>query len=176
MRTEGRRAARAAVLAALLLAGSAAARAADAPAVGAPAEEAARAIEEHLMCYCGCTDLTVRVCNCGVAAGIKDDIRDRLAKGQSPDEVEAAYVARYGEQIRSAPTRSGFNLLAWIMPFAVVLAAGAAIVVLVRRWGTRPFAAATAPAGTAAGTGSAGAPGPDRAALERVDRAVRDLL
>ncbi|HZN04985.1 MAG TPA: cytochrome c-type biogenesis protein CcmH, partial [Candidatus Polarisedimenticolia bacterium] len=83
-----------------------AARAAGAAAPDAAGrEEAALAIEEDLMCHCGCTDLTVRVCNCGVAAGIKDDIRDRLARGQSPAEVEAAYVARFGEQIRSAPTR-----------------------------------------------------------------------
>lgn len=134
----------------------------------APHEKAALAIEEGLMCHCGCTDLTVRVCNCGVAAGIKDDIRDRLGRGESPAEVEAAYVARYGEQIRSAPTREGFNLLAWITPFAAVIAAGSVLVLLVRRWGSRP---APAPA-----PGGAVPEGPDRASLERVDRAVRDLL
>lgn len=147
-----------------------AAEPAPADAAGAPAEKAALEIEGHLMCHCGCTDLTVRVCNCGVAAGIKDDIRDRLARGQSPAEVMAAYVARFGEQIRSAPTREGFNLLAWIMPFAAVLAAGGILVVLIRRWGARP-AVADAPAAP----GAAGS-GPDRASLERVDRAVRDLL
>ena len=52
------------------------------------------------------------------------------------------------------------------MPFVLVFAAGAAIVVLVRRWGARQSAAEAA----------AEAPKPDRAALDRVDRAVRDLL
>lgn len=132
-------------------------------------EETAVAIEERFMCHCGCTDLTVRVCNCGVAAEIKGDIRDRLAAGQSRAEVEAAYVARFGEQILSAPIRRGFNLMAWIMPFAAVLAAGAMVVVLVRRWGARPVPAAASP-------GAAPPPGADPASLERVDRAVRDLL
>ena len=151
----------------------ASARAADAaPAAGAPAaaerEATAQAIEEGLMCHCGCTDLTVRVCNCGVAAGIKEDIRDRLANGQTPSEVTAAYVAKFGEQILSAPIKSGFNLMAWIMPFAAVLAAGAIVVVLVRRWGARPVLAAA--------PGAAAPPAADAASLERVDRAMRDLL
>jgi cytochrome c-type biogenesis protein CcmH len=158
----------AALVGILLLAASASAFAAEeSGAAPVDREKAALAVEEDLMCHCGCTDLTVRVCNCGVAAEIKADIRSRLKEGQTPAEVEAAYVARYGEQIRSAPTRTGFNLLAWTMPFAVILAAGGVIAVLVRRWG-RAHAAAEAAAPPAAK--------PDRAALERVDRAMRDLL
>jgi len=185
MRTDGRPAARpgaarrvaaAALLGLAALASGPAAAAAD-PAGTAPAgaavanaarEETALKIEHGLMCYCGCTDLTVRVCNCGVAAGIKSDIRERLAAGQSPEEVIAAYVARYGAQIRSAPSRRGFDLLAWWMPFIAVFAAGWMVVVLVRRWG-RQGAPAPAP-------GAVTPHAPDAAALERVDRAVRDIL
>lgn len=103
-------------------------------------------VETRLMCYCGCADLTVRVCTCGTAEEIRRDIADRLAAGQTPDQVVAAYVARRGEQIRSAPTKAGFNLLAWITPFAALLGAGTALIFLVRRWGPRsgvPEAAGT---------------------------------
>jgi cytochrome c-type biogenesis protein CcmH len=142
-------------------------------AAGIPAgperERAALEVEQGLMCHCGCTDLTVRVCNCGVAAGIKDDIRERLNAGQSKAEVIAAYVARYGAQIRSAPSRQGFDLLAWWMPFIAVFTAGAFLVVLVRRWARHPL---PAPAAAAA----EGPAAPRDATLERVDRALREIL
>jgi cytochrome c-type biogenesis protein CcmH len=145
---------------------------ATAPPAIAATETPAEKIESRLMCYCGCTDLTVHVCNCGTAAGIKGDIRDRLAQGQTPDQVVAAYVARYGEQIRSAPGTSGFNLLAWVMPFAVLFAAGAAVVLLVRRWGAHGGAASA----RHGAPGTAGAAAPDRKTIERIERAIRESL
>jgi cytochrome c-type biogenesis protein CcmH len=142
--------------------------------IAAATETPAEKIESRLMCYCGCTDLTVHVCNCGTAAGIKDDIRDRLARGQTPDQVVDAYVAQYGEQIRSAPTASGFNLLAWVMPFAVLFAAGAAVTVLVRRWGAR--GPAPAPSHAPVTPRAKGTTAPDKKTLERIERAIRDSL
>ena len=175
MRTDRRFTPAPAALVALLLLFPAAAgvAAAEDGVAASDREKAALAIEEDLMCHCGCTDLTVRVCNCGVAAEIKADIRSRLKEGQTPAAVEAAYVAKYGEQIRSAPTRQGFNLLAWTMPFIVLLAAGTVVVMLMRRWAAHHGAA---PAASHAAPSPGAAPKPDPAALERVDRAVRDLL
>ena len=139
-----------------------------------------QAIEEAMMCYCGCADLTVRVCTCGTADAIRADIARRLAAGETPDQVLAAYVAQHGEKIRSAPTKEGFNLLAWTMPFAVLLASGAGLILLVRKWGK-------AGAGEISGAASPirrGAPGPpggaappderDRKLFERVRREIED--
>src|SRR5262245_42452837 len=80
---------------------------AGAPRPAADREAAALKVEGSLMCHCGCTDLTVRVCNCGVAAGIKDDIRARLAAGQSPEAGVAAHGAQYGRRARSAQEAAG---------------------------------------------------------------------
>jgi cytochrome c-type biogenesis protein CcmH len=154
-----------------------------AAAMAAPLSPQAR-IEGKLMCYCGCSDLTVRVCSCGTAAGIKADITTRLAGGQTADQVIAAYVQKYGEQILSAPTSEGFNILAWTMPFAVILVAGIMVVMLVRRWGAHPAPAGAPRAGHAdagGGRGSpAGAAGPpdaaERAVRERIARDVREGL
>jgi len=130
-------------------------------------------VEGQLMCYCGCSDLTVRVCTCGTADSIREDIAQHLAGGETPDQVVAAYVARYGSQIRSAPTKSGFDLVAWVTPFFVLVLAASALVVVVRRWG-----------GTRAPEGALPAGGPDRddgapraqdsRALERVRRELRE--
>jgi len=154
-----------------------------APPARAAADPQAEA-ESRLMCYCGCTDLTVRVCNCGTAAGIKTDIAGRLAAGESVDQVVDAYVAKHGEQIRSAPTRRGFNLLAWIMPFAAILAGGFMVVRLVRRWRRDPSSppAPDAPHPAAAGAPGAGSGAAPRTAAgesslrERVDRELKESL
>ncbi len=64
----------------------------------------------------------------------KEDIKRRLAAGQTKEEIINAYVALYGEQILAVPDKSGFNLMAWLLP-PVALAGGAAFVYLaVRGW------------------------------------------
>ena len=128
-------------------------------------------VEGRLMCYCGCADLTVRVCTCGTADAIRQEITERLGNGETPDQVVAAYVSRHGAQIRSAPSKAGFELLAWITPFAAILLAGLALIVVVRRWG------AQAASGAGSATGAA-APTPflpeEQKALERVRREMRE--
>jgi len=133
-----------------------------------------RQVEERLMCYCGCSDLTVRVCSCGTADAIRQEITDRLSRGETADDVVARFVARYGAQIRSAPTKSAVDLVAWITPFAVLLLSGAALVVIVRRWGSPRPAPAGPPSG--APTVDPGRPlGPgDQKALDRVRRELRE--
>jgi len=143
-------------------------RAATAGAVPTPRQQ----VEERLMCYCGCADLTVRVCTCGTADAIRREIDARLENGETPDQVVAAYVSRHGAQIRSAPSKAGFELLAWITPFAAILLAGSALVIVVRRWGRR------APAGGTGDPRGGSAPAPflpeDQKALERVRREMRE--
>jgi len=138
------------------------------PAAADPSPQ--EAIEESLMCYCGCADLTVRVCTCGTAASIRQEIATRLADGASVEEVLASFVAQHGEKILSAPTKEGFNLLAWIMPFAVLLVATAALIVVIRRWET---------VGSAAMAENRAKPAADlsdaqRLTLERVEREMRE--
>ncbi len=146
------------------------------PGAGAAARAADRTpeqqVESRLMCYCGCSDLTVRTCTCGTADGMRQEIRERLGRGESADAVVAAFVAERGEQIRSAPTKRGFDLLAWSAPYVAILAAGGLLVVLIRRWG-RPV---RLPAHDAAD----GPPAPqalspqERDLMRRVEREIRD--
>jgi cytochrome c-type biogenesis protein CcmH/NrfF len=49
-------------------------------------------------------------------------------------------VQKYGNTVLSAPTSSGFNVIAWIMPFVVFALATAIAVWLVRVWKSRPVA------------------------------------
>jgi len=129
--------------------------------------------EHALMCYCGCADLTIRTCSCGTAARVKEDIARRLASGETVDQVVLAYVAQHGEQIRSAPTKEGFNLLAWVVPFGAILVAGGLIVALVRRWQARGALEQAAVAAAGAVSPPAGLSSADRKALDRIEREFR---
>jgi cytochrome c-type biogenesis protein CcmH len=97
-------------------------------------------LEEALTCQCGC-GLTVHACNhlqCPSGIPLKQEIAGQLALGKTRPEVLAYFSDKYGEKILSAPTTTGFNLVAWVTPFAAVLIAAALVVKLTRRW--RPAA------------------------------------
>jgi cytochrome c-type biogenesis protein CcmH/NrfF len=109
-------------------------------------------VEESLTCQCGC-GLTVHACNhlqCPSGEPIKKEIAERLARGEDRDTIVAAFRARYGEKVLSAPTFHGFNWFAWITPFAVVLAGGLGVTLVLRRWARAPAAAPAPPSGAAA--------------------------
>ena len=97
-------------------------------------------IEEALTCQCGC-GLTVHSCNhvqCPSGIPLKAEIAEQLAAGKTQEQVLAHFSTKYGEKILSAPTTTGFNLVAWVTPFAVVFVAGALIVMVSRRWRPPP--------------------------------------
>ena len=93
-------------------------------------------IEEALTCQCGC-GLTVHSCNhlqCPSGIPLKHEIAEQLGLGKTRPEVLAYFAGKYGEKILSAPTTTGFNLIAWVTPFAVVLIAAAIVVKVTRGW------------------------------------------
>jgi cytochrome c-type biogenesis protein CcmH len=93
-------------------------------------------LEVALTCQCGC-GLTVHACNhlqCPSGIPLKQEIASQLALGKTGEEVLSYFSGKYGEKILSAPTTSGFNIVAWVTPFAVVLLSTMLIVILTRRW------------------------------------------
>jgi len=92
-------------------------------------------VEESLTCQCGC-GLTVHSCNhiqCGSGEPMKKEIAERLARGETKEQILAAFTQRLGEKVLSSPTMQGFNRLAWVTPFAALLVAGTILTVTIRR-------------------------------------------
>lgn len=48
-------------------------------------------------------------------------VRDRLAAGETPEEIEAYFVSRYGEWILLRPQAKGINLLVYGLPLVVLV-------------------------------------------------------
>ncbi len=81
-----------------------------------------------------CQQLSILDSPAELAQEMKAVVRERLAGGQSPEEVTAYFVSKYGEWILLDPPKRGFNLVVWLMPVATL---GGGVVLLVfafRRW------------------------------------------
>jgi cytochrome c-type biogenesis protein CcmH len=61
-------------------------------------------------------------------------VRDRLRSGETPDQVKAYFVSRYGEWILLEPTMTGLNILLYVLPVVLVIGGLALVAFLVRRW------------------------------------------
>jgi cytochrome c-type biogenesis protein CcmH len=63
---------------------------------------------------------------CAPAKKITEQVVQMIEKGQSKEEIIQYFVRTNGERILAAPTKKGFNLIAWVLPFlAIILGAGA---------------------------------------------------
>jgi cytochrome c-type biogenesis protein CcmH len=99
----------------------------------------------RMMCICSCAQL-LGECNhvgCPESGRMRNELSDAIAAGKSDKEILAWFSAKYGATVLAAPTGEGFDLLAWIAPFAVFGAALLGTMLLVRRWsvGKTPAAA-----------------------------------
>ena len=64
----------------------------------------------------------------------REFIRERIAAGQSKDEIKDALVAEFGPEVLAIPEAEGFDLAAWLVPGIAILVAAVAILVGLRRW------------------------------------------
>lgn len=101
-----------------------------------------------MMCACGCHQILL-ACNhvgCTYSDRMRDELSMALTRGDSDDLVLQAFVQKYGPTVLAAPPATGFNLVAWVMPFAVFFSAMGFAVLVVLRWKQRAPAATPASA------------------------------
>lgn len=108
-------------------------------------EEMVRRLASELRCPV-CQGLSVQDSPTELAQQMKAVIRGQLQQGRTPDEVRKYFVGRYGEWILLKPEASGFNLVVYLLPFAMLLAGAVVVALTVRRWTRRGQAAAPLPA------------------------------
>jgi len=104
-------------------------------------------LNHRLMCTCGCAQI-LGECNhvgCPNSSGELDELRTGIGNNQSDEQILDSFVVKYGAIVLAAPTTHGFDLVAWVAPFAVFGAALLGTILLVRRWSVgRTLAVATA--------------------------------
>jgi cytochrome c-type biogenesis protein CcmH/NrfF len=91
----------------------------------------------RLMCTCGCAQL-LGECNhvgCPESGRMRDELTAAIASGLSDKQILDGFAAKYGATVLAAPTTHGFDLVAWVAPFAVFAAALMGTILLIKRWG-----------------------------------------
>jgi cytochrome c-type biogenesis protein CcmH len=93
-------------------------------------------LSHQLMCTCSCSELLGECNHVGCPDSPKelDELHSLIDAGHSDKEILTLFSAKYGATVLAAPTTEGFNLVAWIAPFAVFGAALLGTILLVRRW------------------------------------------
>lgn len=136
-----------------------------------PAQEAeARRIESMLIAPC-CWSQQVSVHQSPAADEIRRDIRKRLARGESSQQILDDYVVQFGVRILAVPPARGFTRVLYVIPPIALLAGTGLVIVLVRR-----FIARTVKPHAAADTGTAPAAFQGEASYERrLDEELEDL-
>jgi cytochrome c-type biogenesis protein CcmH len=76
------------------------------------------ALESDLVCVT-CHE-TLDMSTSPLAEQMKSYIRRFIAEGWSKQRIENYFVAQFGEEVLAVPPTHGFNLFAWVIPFAVI--------------------------------------------------------
>jgi cytochrome c-type biogenesis protein CcmH len=102
------------------------------PALAAPARTSLPDVEDEVMCpICG---TLLQLAESPQAQRERAFVRRQIAAGEDKAEVKDALVAQYGPDVLALPSRSGFDLTAYLVPAVAFLAALVALALGVARW------------------------------------------
>ena len=96
-------------------------------------------LEGEIMCMCGGCRATMNNCPMGPAChGLKEQnakLEEYLDKGMSREQILAAFVADHGGQdVLAIPPDSGFNRMAWALPYVAGITGAALVGLVALRW------------------------------------------
>jgi cytochrome c-type biogenesis protein CcmH len=97
-------------------------------------------LSHRLMCTCGCAELLGECDNPGCPMRTEEmaDLTAQIASGKTDQQILNWFAVKYGATVLAAPPARGFDLTAWIAPFAVFAAALLGTFLLIRHWKNSP--------------------------------------
>jgi cytochrome c-type biogenesis protein CcmH/NrfF len=93
----------------------------------------------QIMCSCSCNELLLE-CNhvgCPNSDGMRQELMAGVDRGDSDKTIFSAFVEKYGPTSLAAPPVEGFNIVGWVMPFAVLILGIGGTALLIRKWRLR---------------------------------------
>src|SRR5438128_701489 len=108
----------------------------------------------EMMCACGCGQILLE-CNhvgCSYSSKMRRELIAAVDAGQSDNNILQSFIQDYGTTVLASPTHSGFDRIAWLMPYLALLAGITLVVFIIRTWRKRPL---VVPAGVPKGIGGA---------------------
>ena len=117
-----------------------------APAVAAEAPRRFNPTDAYREIRCPTCNTPLDVSNAPVAQRMKAFILERWERGWSKQQVVDALVEEFGREVLTTPPKSGFDLVAWVVPGLGVVAGLGALGLLAALWTRRRREAAPEPA------------------------------
>lgn len=96
-------------------------------------------IGHRLMCACGCSQILLECDHMGCPNLTQEttELRAAIGRGDSNNAILTAFQNEYGPTVLAAPWLSRFNIVAWIVPPALLILGLAGTFLLVRKWRLR---------------------------------------
>jgi len=105
--------------------------------------ERAKRVGNQLNCMCGSCSMTAASCShpggefsgpCPTAKAMLQEIDQRGPKGETDEQIIQAFVKQFGSTVYAEPPKSGFSLVAWVMPTAYLVLGTLVVVFVISRW------------------------------------------
>ena len=100
-------------------------------------DQRAYQLSQQLMCPV-CDGQTLDQSQAQISQDMKSVIRNKLEDGETNEQIRTYFIQRYGEAVLAAPVSSGFNLVAWVMPFAIFVGGVLIVANALRRMKKQP--------------------------------------
>jgi cytochrome c-type biogenesis protein CcmH len=100
----------------------------------------AKHIGGKFMCMCGCSQVLTE-CNhvgCSTSASMLKELNRSLSRGDSEDAITQMFVQEFGTKVYAEPPKSGFSLVAWVLPSVYLFVGTGVVILVISRWRKRP--------------------------------------
>jgi len=81
-----------------------------------------------------CQNESIWESNAELAKQMRAIIRERLENGETPEEIRAYFLSRYGDYILLKPQKKGLNWLIWGGPFLLLFIGGVILYRTLGKW------------------------------------------
>jgi cytochrome c-type biogenesis CcmH protein len=108
----------------------------------------ARQIGMKFKCMCGACSMTAGGCSHpgGEFAGpcqawalpALQEVDDLLRQGKTDEQIVEMFVQKYGTGVYAEPPKSGFSLVAWVMPTGYLVLGALVVIFVISRWVKKP--------------------------------------
>jgi len=97
-------------------------------------------------CMCRGCNMPAGICShpggafsgpCETAKAMLKEVDQHIAKGETDEQILQAFVQEYGTQVYAEPPKSGFSLVAWILPSVYLFVGVGVVIFVIARWRKR---------------------------------------
>ncbi|MBN1887685.1 MAG: cytochrome c-type biogenesis protein CcmH [Thermoflexales bacterium] len=107
-------------------------------------DDQVNAVAKQLNCPV-CENIPLDVCDTQACVQWRDLIRQKLAAGETPEQIMVYFHETYGDRVLQEPPRRGLSSVLWVLPLLGVAAAGVILWLALRSMAPVPAVASDPP-------------------------------